>query len=303
MKVHEISKRKFDTLTPLDLPREVFNTEAMMYLCPVKNRWAEETKIAKRFYNDTGAVFGNKMYTVYSLLEHKDSIHMDSLVMPEKVLSVSHEICGFTMPYIPNYNLESIMRSNEISISKKIEYLKQIGYLLEKIKRARKYSSCSDIYLNDIHESNFIIGKEDDKVYAVDMDSVKIGTNAVMPSRYLSPFSQLQYCGKYEQLTSSLGGCYNPDDNTEIYCYIIMIFKLIYGENIARLSIADFYVYLDYLAKLGVSYELLDKFACIYLNKDNENPYELLDELVSVYPRSTHHVFDLVRKKQVVYGR
>ena len=98
-------------------------------------------------------------------------------------------------------------------------------------------------------------------------------------------------------LEKSVGGVYEVSENTEIYCYIVMIFKLFFGDNIGRISISEYFVYLEYLMKLGVSKELIDKLSYIYMNRSNENPYEYLEELLPYYGRTSKNVFNLVRKK------
>lgn len=76
-----------------------------------------------------------------------------------------------------------------------------------------------------------------------------------------------------------------------------MIFKYFYGDNIGKMSIGDFYVYLEYLSKLGVSKEFLDVISYIYTNRSNENPYELLDALTPFYGRTHQNTYNLVRKR------
>lgn len=118
-------------------------------------------------------------------------------------------------------------------------------------------------------------------------------------SRCLTKNSQLSLVSKYTPTNHSVGGFYEVSENTEIYCYIIMIFKFFYGGNIGLLSIGDFYVYLDYLAKLGVSKELLDKIALIYTGRNNENPYEYLNELIEFYGKTHKNTFEAIRKRKI----
>ena len=147
--------------------------------------------------------------------------------------------------------------------------------------------------------NNFILNRETGKINAVDLDSCKIGNNLTAAARYLTPASQLAYISKYIPLDHSVGGVYEVSYNTEIYCYIIMIFNFFFGNNIGKLSISEFYIYLEYLAKIGVSKEFLDKISYIYIGKTNENPYEYLEELEKFYGRTHQNTFELVRKKRM----
>ena len=77
----------------------------------------------------------------------------------------------------------------------------------------------------------------------------------------------------------------------------MMILEYLYGDKLTNLSIGDYYVYLEYLSSLGVSKELLDKFALIYSSKDNENPYEYLPSLEEFYGKTSNWAFKNARKR------
>ena len=168
------------------------------------------------------------------------------------------------------------------------------------MQQLRNYSKITDFYLNDVHESNFILNTETGKINAVDLDSAKIGHNLTFVSRYLTPFSELSNVSKYVPLScedGTAGGFYKVDSNTEIYCYIVMIFNYFFGARICNLTVEEYFYYLDYLASLGISKELVDIFSYIYVNRENINPYEYLDELIPYYGRTNHHTFEKVRRK------
>lgn len=297
MQILNMSKRRFESLEPLDLPQSIFNTEAEMFIVPGKNKWSKQQSVLKKLYHDSGEIFSNKLYTIHELLDKKEEIGVEELVMPEALAAVDSEIVGFTMPYIPNINFQVVMDSDVYTTTQKIAYLKEIGALLAKLHRVREYTNVKDFYLNDIHENNFILNIKTGKINAVDLDSSKIGNNLTAAARYLTPMSQLSLISKYVPLERSIGGIYEVNENTEIYCYIIMIFNFLYGGNIGKMPIQDFYIYLEYLSKLGVSKEFLDKVSYIYIGKTNENPYEYLDELAHFYGRTHKNVFEKVRKK------
>lgn len=298
MQIVNISRRRFETFKPLELPRTVFNTEAEMFMIPGKNKWSKKQTILKRLYVDTGEVFSNKLYTIHELLDKKEQINVEELVMPEALAAIDSEIVGFTMPYISNLNFQEVLDSRQFTTSQKVLYLKEVGELLEKLHRVREHKGVEGFYLNDIHENNFILNTTTGKINAVDLDSCKIGNNLTAAARYLTPASQLAYISKYNTLERSVGGVFEVSENTEIYCYIIMIFNFFFGSNIGKLSIPEFYVYLEYLAKIGVSKEFLDKISYIYTGKTNENPYEYLEELEHFYGRTHKNTFELVRKKR-----
>lgn len=298
MEILNITKKQFENLKPLELSQNIFNTEAQMYIIPEKNKWKTIDKILKQLYNDCGEYFNNKVYTINELINNKSEINIEELIIPERLVAVDNKISGFVMPFVPNMNFQDVLNSKKFSLEQKVSYLKEIGEILEKIKKLRKYKKVQDFYLNDIHENNFILNNQTGKINVVDLDSSKISNNLTAPSKYLTSASQLSLIQKYTPIKDeNLGASYKVDENTEIYCYIVMILNFFYGDNIGKISIADYYNYLEYLLKIGVSKEFLDKLAYIYTGHVNENPYEYLEELIPYYGKSHKIMFDIVRKK------
>ena len=48
MKVISISKKRFENLEKYQLPSSIFNSEAVLYTLPIKNRWETINKLLKR---------------------------------------------------------------------------------------------------------------------------------------------------------------------------------------------------------------------------------------------------------------
>ena len=61
MQILNISKRRFESLQPLELPGSVFNTEAQMFIVPGKNKWSKKQSVLKKLYVDSGEIFSNKL--------------------------------------------------------------------------------------------------------------------------------------------------------------------------------------------------------------------------------------------------
>ena len=201
------------------------------------------------------------------------------------------------MPYIPNINLAEVLDSHDFTLEQKVTYLKEIGELLEKMRRVRKYKGVEGFYLNDIHVNNFILNNETGRINAVDLDSSKIGNNIAAPAMRLTPVSPIADVPKYKKSPTSIGGEYEINNDTEIYCYIAIIFQYFFGDYIGILTIPEYFVYLEYLTKIGVSKELIDILSYIYTGHDNINPYEYLDELKGFYGRTHKNTFNTVRKR------
>ena len=311
MEIQNVSKKRLNSLSKLKLAKEVLNTEAELFLIDGKNNWDKKTLVFKKLYVNQGEIFSNKLYTINELINKKNIINTEELVMPEKVITVKGEVAGFTMPYIDNINLKTILKDDHYDVFYQLSLLKEVGSILERLKRVRNYTSVTDFYLNDIHEANFILNKQTGKINVVDLDSCKIGHNLAQASKYLSiaePLlvkmnkyesdKQIETKVKYEQNYNTIGGSFVINQNTELFCYNMMILNYLYGDNVATLNLEEFCLYLEYLVDIGVPKELVDIFNLIYIEKDNINPYEMLDCLKEPVYQANHHLFDYKMKKK-----
>lgn len=297
MKIKNISETKLTSLQKLNLPNDILNTESEILIFDSKDKWSKNKKVFKKLYINEGETFSNKLYTINEEIDKKEEINMEELIFADKLVSIKGQIAGFTMPYIENINFKTFLSSNEFTVKEKLARLKEVGEILEKLKKVRKYTSVSNIYINDLHTSNFILNTKTSKINVVDTDSFKIGNNMASSSKYLSQRSPIFAISKYKQNPNPIGGIYEINENTELFCYIVMIFDYIFKDKITDLKISDYYMYLEYLSHLGVSNELLDKFALIYLGQDNENPYEYIEQLEEYYGRTSNLAFKAARKR------
>ncbi len=291
------SKNQFKKLNRLDIDNEVTNTEGEIFLFDEKNNWEKELKVLKKMYIDEGEVFGNKLYTITSLMENKDKFADLNLVLPEKMALVGKELIGYTMPYIDGINLATLLKDNRFSEKDKLLYLKQVGELLNKMKNVREYQNMPDFFLNDLHEGNFILDKKDNQIKAVDMDSCKINGNKPAFAKYLAPTLNFAYLGsKYKISDEERMGFYIPDENTDLYCYSIMLLNYFYNGKIRRLENEDFYDYLTYLIDIKFPVKMIDIFSDLYTPNNNSNPYLYLDELPKDFLRADSRVFKALKK-------
>ena len=323
METINITRKRFESLKQYELPNYVYNTEGTLYVLPLKNRWSTQIKLLKRLYLNSGAIFGNKLQTINSLIDNKNEIDIEEIVFPEKIATVGSEIVGFIMPLINSINLKTALMDDHISNERKIKYLKQIGNILEKMKLVREYTSINEFYLNDLHESNFIVTTDTDDVRVIDVDSCKINGNQIFTSKYLSSKSFInqiykyqknnafsypyaysesgikyrKYSGTYYKYSTNIEGSFIPDENTDLYCYIIVILNFLYGEDTSRFTFEEFYDYLSYLDKIGVSKEFIDIAEKLVDGSPNENPYLLLDSLIPFIGRSNHYTYKYIMKK------
>ena len=293
MKVISISKKKFQELEPLVLSRNVLNTEAKMYDFKYRN----EEKILKSLYLLDGAVFANKLYTIEMLDSNKDYLPT-SFLIPDSLCAVNHDIVGFTIPKFNGINLTDVLNDKKLDIKEHIYYLKKIGEILYQLQNIRTYTPLSDIYINDLHASNFLADLHKRELKVIDLDSCKIADNKSFPSKYLYTCSILNYSNKYKTIDSNGIEYIIPDSNTDLFCYIMEILNYLYKDKLSDLKINEFYEYLNYLESIGINKELINIFSKVVNNCDNENPIYLLDSLTyEQVGRASSVVYKKVKSK------
>lgn len=287
MNVISISKKKFAELMPLTLAKEIMNAESTIYDFPYR----KERKVFKKIHNLSGPVLTTKLDTIEMLDTYREYLP-ESFYMPDNLVSINQTISGFTVPFAEGENLASVLVDPNVSIKEQVYYLKQIGGILDQLKMIRKYTPVKDLYLNDLHESNFIANAKNKAIRVVDLDGCKIGGNLALTSRYLSPLALLnEVRGKYQLNTNpDSPGYIVADENSDLYCYNMMILNYLYGSNVNNMGIADFYDYLTYLSEIGMEPDLINSFRMLLHSCNNRNPAPELDSI-------TKEQFLLAKKK------
>ena len=291
MQIINMSKTKLNSLEPLILPKNVTSTECELFKYPYYGK----EKLLKKLHRTDGIIFANKLYTIEALNANKDSMP-SNFILPESLVSINKKIEAFTMKYIKGINLSVILNNPDITYEEKIHYLKSIGRILEQMQNIRKYTNLNNFYLGDIHEDNFLVERDKQEVYIVYLDSCKIAGNKSFPGRYLTNSSLIKYNNtKYQTLsqTDDLAD-YKIDENTDIYCYIIMILNYLYDGRVDRLSLDKFYDFINYLEDIKVNIELIECFNKIVVGGNNINPCNYLDTLT---PKQVAGARRLYKKK------
>lgn len=275
MQIISISKRKFNELTKFKLPHENFGTEGTIYEFTYNNK----EYALKELNNLDNQIFENKLYTIKKLNTNKNYLP-SNFCYPHSLVEVENNIIGFTMQKIIGQNLTEVLKNDRVSYAEQIFYLKQIGKILNNLNNIRKNTPITDIYLNDLHESNFIVNTDTKKITVIDLDSCKIGTNKPSPAKYLTPFSLINGLTKYKiNRDNNNFGHIIPNSNTDLYCYCIIILNYLYGDKINELKIYELSEYLNYLNYIGINKELIKIFQTLFFPEDNKNPMDFLDTL------------------------
>ena len=299
MKVTSISRKAFERLERMTLSRNVRNTEGVIYDFTPKGN--PTPKVFKKLHYQNGPVFGNKLYTIEMLDSNRDCLPA-SFCLPDSIVTVAGIVQGITLPKIEGKNLADILRDTKVSVEDQIFYLQKVGQILEQLKRIRQTTELKDIFINDLHESNFIVNEKNHEVHVIDLDSCRIKNSQPTPSKYLTPKSLINVVqGKY-QFTEEGRPTYGyvaADENSDLFCYTMMVLCYLFGENAINMSLEEYYDYLEYLRTLGYSDKFINALQAIVMPQKNENISQYLDELTEeqVY-RSREKVYECVKRKK-----
>lgn len=292
MKILSINQREFEKMKKYELDVSINNTESQLFIFSEKDKWQAYKKLLKKYYVTSGEDFSNQLYTISALIDNKDKLSTEKLVLPEKLFVLDKEVVGYVMPFIENnINASLLLQSNKVVFSEKMQILKQIGILIEDVL---KYGETDlHFFLGDVHENNFIYDIDKKIFRAVDLNSSRIGNNNPSPSKYLVNNKKLyQFPHKYPMHENE----YNiSNKETTILCYVYMILNTISKHILKGMPVSEYYNYLEYLKSCGVSTELIDQFALIYSNCPNKIDVELLDSIP--YQKAHLLTFDNYEKR------
>ena len=265
LKVMNFSERNFKKLPELLLSNKILNTEAKLYIYSKKDKWKEEKELIKVFYNTEPEVMANKIFVLGQLLQRRNLLTMSSLVVPTSLVSVDGNIIGYAMPWImENNNMVLLLQNPNVPLKEKLNYLKEIYTILETLKR-KQAGEDNPIYLGDIHESNFILNVNTQKIQAVDIDSAYIEGALAPISKFLSSNENfLPYLSTYP--IDYRTGNPIPSENTTIASFVFILLNSLSMDKSFRWSYEDFYRYLDFLYQSGMSQNLLQDISNIYSN-------------------------------------
>lgn len=289
MNTINISQKKLNSLERMELSKNIFNTEGEIYNFEYRGK----RKVLKVLFNSNGIVFANKLYTVEMLDYYKECLP-GSFLCPDNLVSIGGEVSGFTIPKFDGINLADLLKDKSIENKEKIYYLVKIGEILNQLKSIRDYGNLKQIFINDLHESNIMVNPRNKELKVIDLDSCRILNNGSFPSRFLGPTYFIDD-KPHKYLYNKDGNGYGyivANENSDLFCYNAIVLNYLFGSSITRLSIGDFYKYLNYLDSLKFNKELLDCFSKLTLGCDNKNPVNYLDSITDE---------QVVRAKKLVF--
>ena len=283
MKKMILTENDFNNLEKLPLVEGTIEKESTMYYVP--NNEKEIIKVYNNF--DDRLYLIEKLKTTRNLLKYIKETQIQELLRPHGIAMINKKIIGTIYPEIDAYTARVYLNLNIIPIKLKIEILKKIGLLLDKIKNTNPLynAAFSDVHLDNFLINNIIVNEYKKivelSIVACDTDSMKIMDSKGNPSYYLYDSEKLSELDKYRLDSENV---IIPDSNTDIYCYNMIILDFISKSNFAYcLNIDEYNRYINYLDKLNINPNLLQAFASVYKKDiDNISALPYLDSLYKI---------------------
>ncbi len=279
LNTYNFSERTLKKLSQLQLSNRILNTEANLYIYKTKDKWIKGIELIKIFYNNEPEFMKNKIFVLEQLMKKKEKLQMPELILPTALVSVDNKMVGYSMPWImENVNLVLLLQNENVNLTAKMQYLKQIHTLLHDLKQKQKNEE-HPLYLGDIHEANFLLNILTQKINVVDIDSVYLNGALAPTSKYLSYNPNLEpYITKYP--IDARNNNPIPNHNTTVLSFIYMFLNTLSLDKSYRWSYEEFYTYLDFLYQEKVDQELLTMISSIYSNQNKLHfDAEYLDSL------------------------
>ena len=180
----------------------------------------------------------------------------------------------------------------DIDTTVKVYYLKEIGNIIDKVHRTEDTNF--NLNFGDLNEYNFILDNSNN-VRVIDLDSSYTGdSNPINSAYYLLKNQYLSMVNNKYGATDN--GIIIPTDNSDLYCYNMMILNAIAGRSMFKENIDVYYDYINYLKNMGIDENIIDAFNRIYVPVDNSNPKDYLDTIDE--ERAKLLRFDTFRKRR-----
>ncbi len=287
-----LSKSDFEKLKKFDPGKNIPNTECELFIKGSLRSKNKERILLKKYYVREGEYFGRKLKNLNTLIYYKNILgEIKELVLPDKLAIIDGEIVGYTMPFIEkSKNLQTILNS-DISLEDKLTYLRQIGTILEKIKNIKDFPY--DFHIGDLHEGNFLIDSKN-LLRVVDLDSTYISNNKPFDAKYLSS-NKILGCLPHKYMIDKDEEKIIPSINSDLYCYVMVVLNTISKVNMSKVSIHNFYRYINYLEDIGINKDMIYAVEKIYHSGDNES---ILPYLTDDFAKRAYQATNLIYKKR-----
>lgn len=242
-----------------------------------------DTELIKIFksYNE------NKIYTLELMERHSGEFKLvEELLIHKGIITNYIHPIGLLIDKGYETNGGEYFTQENISFNDKIIVLQNIGKVLKKLNILRnKEHILETFFISDLQEKNILIDAITKKVQYIDLDSCKIDDNYPFLTRYLHFYNTWGFAWPLRNKYPFTYDVAIPNQNTELYSYIVIILKFLFDVDIIFLDIGEFYEQMYTLKEQGLPESLFQIFLKLYDVVPNENPYKVLDTIPSSFER------------------
>lgn len=249
------------------------NSEGIFYFYNTSNE-KKLIKIIRDFYNRYTQI-GLKNIKILKEYNGIISLEFPEFVLPEALVYIENQFRGYIMQYINGITLSDYLNNPNIPLEEKLHTLKEIGKLLDKLSNFKKIPY--NIVLGDFHENNIII-TDDYQIRIIDLNGMCLNPEDIPNCKYLNiAVDELRHKGpKYEV---NILGEVTPNNDTDIFCYGMILMNFISQCEFAKLPYYEIKRYLNHLKLIGFSIEFIDCIEKLYSSNKNENPYPYIESI------------------------
>ena len=302
MKAKAYTTREFNKLKRFEIDDDITHLESDLFLAKIKDNFKYKEYIIKKLKILNATSLANKMWTVIMLGDYGKNMEVEELVIPEHQIFIDGNLSGFSVPRIKGRNLGKIIKDFKTPNEDILKYFFKVGVAIEKVQHnsAFVFPGGVKFHFGDLHAYNIIIDENDNAKF-VDLDSGYVGSSLPNPSMYLSTTNFLLNNQRKYPVINSGYICLNiPNDDTDLYCYNMMILEFLANYKIRKTNIEDYYGYLGYLQSLGYGPDILESFFRLPISCHNINPCNYLDQIPKdKICRSSYSVYQYLKNKKV----
>lgn len=284
MKTISLTRSNISRLKPYPLDKVICSEAKIYYYKHDKNN---NVLLKKLYYTDNDYI--QRKIDTLEEVQDSDIVNFNELVFPNAIVTVQGENIGFTINEVKDcVNLHLFLEDKRINSQIKIEVLKRIGKLLEKVQMANQ-----EFYFGDLQSYNFLVNSNYD-IFVVDLDSSATKTTDLLTSKYVVLDEKTRDTLKYNVNSE---GKIHPSIDGDIFCYNTLVLNYLSGMLTHRLSFEEFYDYIDYLEDCHLPKGMTDAFLYQYSERKNESVFPYLADLPDDYGRVHYNVYKALRKR------
>ena len=253
-----------------------------------KKDFDTSNRLFKKLFLTTPKRVERKIETIKVIRDSELSTYKE-LILPEEIVVVGGIKSGFTIREVENsMNLHVFLNDQNIPNTRKINVLKKIGELLERVHKQKQ-----EFYVVDLQDYNFLVDDKDE-IYVVDLDSSAVSRKTPLDSKYIAIDFKTRDANKYK--LNKAGRTY-PNLNVDNYCYNVMVLNYLAGTSINRLEYGEYFEYINYLHNIGmIPIEMLEVYVNLYTDKYNDPVTEYLDLIPKTINQGSYDVYRALQK-------